>query len=98
MPKHQLESFSDGVFAIVITLLILNVHLDRDQGTDLADAHQPWAGCARLCAHFRDCRRLLGLAPQHGMIKAVDRRLLWLNLLLLLAVVFIPFPAYLLGR
>lgn len=32
------------------------------------------------------------------MIKAVDRRLLWLNLLLLLAVVFIPFPAYLLGR
>jgi uncharacterized membrane protein len=32
------------------------------------------------------------------VIKAVDRRLLWLNLLLLLAVVFIPFPAYLLGR
>jgi uncharacterized membrane protein len=31
------------------------------------------------------------------MIKAVDRRLLWLNLLLLLAVVFIPFPAYLLA-
>jgi uncharacterized membrane protein len=32
------------------------------------------------------------------MIKAMDRRLLWLNLLLLLAVVFISFPAYLLGR
>src|SRR5215468_1461097 len=31
MPKHRLESFSDGVFAVVITLLILNVHLDRDQ-------------------------------------------------------------------
>jgi uncharacterized membrane protein len=32
------------------------------------------------------------------MIRAVDRRLLWLNLLLLLAIVFIPFPAGLLGQ
>jgi uncharacterized membrane protein len=31
-------------------------------------------------------------------IKAVDRQLLWLNLLLLLIVVFIPFPASLLGQ
>ena len=31
MPKQRSESFSDGVFAIVITLLVLNVYLDRDQ-------------------------------------------------------------------
>jgi hypothetical protein len=29
MSKHRLESFSDGMFAIVITLLILKVHLGR---------------------------------------------------------------------
>lgn len=32
------------------------------------------------------------------MIRGVDRRLLWLNLLLLPAIVFLPFPAGLLGQ
>jgi hypothetical protein len=35
MSKNRVESFSDGVFAIVITLLILNVHLDRQQALTL---------------------------------------------------------------
>src|SRR5215469_207692 len=99
MPKHRLESFSDGVFAIVITLLILNVHLDRDQ-------ELTWQTLASLgpdVLAFALTFVIVGVywVSHHSMmhmIKAVDRRLLWLNLLLLLAVVFIPFPAYLLGR
>jgi uncharacterized membrane protein len=31
MAKNRLEAFSDGVFAIVITLLILDVRLPADQ-------------------------------------------------------------------
>jgi uncharacterized membrane protein len=96
MPKHRLESFSDGVFAIVITLLILNVHLDRDQELTL----QSLASLGPEMLAFALTFVIVGVywVSHHSMmhmIKAVDRRLLWLNLLLLLAVVFIPFPAYL---
>jgi uncharacterized membrane protein len=99
MPKHRLESFSDGVFAIVITLLILNVHLDRDQELTI----QTLASLAPEMLAFALTFLIVGVywVSHHSMmhmIKTVDRRLLWLNLLLLLAVVFIPFPAYLLGR
>jgi len=96
MPKHRLESFSDGVFAIVITLLILNIHLDRDQELTL----QTLASLGPEMLAFALTFVIVGVywVSHHSMmhmIKAVDRRLLWLNLLLLLAVVFIPFPAYL---
>ena len=99
MPKHRLESFSDGVFAIVITLLILNVHLDRDQELTL----QSLASLGPEMLAFALTFVIVGVywvshQSMMHMIKAVDRRLLWLNLLLLLAGVFIPFPAYLLGR
>ena len=99
MPKHRLESFSDGVFAIVITLLILNIHLDRDHELTL----QTLASLGPEMLAFALTFVIVGVywVSHHSMmhmIKAVDRRLLWLNLLLLLAVVFIPFPAYLLGR
>jgi uncharacterized membrane protein len=41
----------------------------------------------------------LGRASQHAaLIKQVDRQVLWLNLMLLLFIVFIPFPAALLGQ
>jgi uncharacterized membrane protein len=97
MPKHRLESFSDGVFAIVITLLILNIHLDRDHELTLQTLAS--LGPETFALTFV----IVGVywVSHHSMmhtIKAVDRRLLWLNLLLLLAVVFIPFAAYLLGR
>ena len=99
MPKQRLESFSDGVFAIVITLLVLNVHLDRDQELTL----QTLANLGPEMLAFALTFVIVGVywVSHHSMmhmIKAVDRWLLWLNLLLLLAVVFIPFPAYLLGR
>jgi uncharacterized membrane protein len=36
MTKNRLEAFSDGVFAIVITLLILDIHLPSDEVLTLA--------------------------------------------------------------
>ena len=38
MTKNRLEAFSDGVFAIAITILILNIHLPQTDSGHLAQA------------------------------------------------------------
>jgi uncharacterized membrane protein len=99
MSKHRLESFSDGVFAIVITLLILNVHVDRHRQLTVEVLGELVPDIVAFVLSFV----IVGVywVSHHNMlhmIRAVDRRLLWLNLLLLLAIVFLPFPAGLLGQ
>ncbi len=101
MTKHRLEMFSDGVFAIVITILILNIHLPENTSTQhLGEA---------LKALFPDILAyvtsfiLIGLywIAHHTSfhhIHKVNGVLLWLNMLLLLFVSFMPFPASLLGK
>jgi uncharacterized membrane protein len=99
MSKNRVEAFSDGVFAIVITLLILNVHLERQRALTLDALRNLGPDVFAFVLSFV----IVGVywVAHHNMlhlIKAVDRRLLWLNLVLLLAVVFVPFPAALLGQ
>jgi uncharacterized membrane protein len=86
MSKNRVEAFSDGVFAIVITLLILNVHLDRHQALTLDALRNLASDVFAFVLSFV----IVGVywVAHHNMlhlIKAVDRRLLWLNLVLLLA-------------
>ena len=99
MSKNRVEAFSDGVFAIVITLLILNVHLDRRQVLTLDALRNLGPDVFAFILSFV----IVGIywISHHNMlhlIKAVDCRLLWLNLVLLLAVVFVPFPTSLPGQ
>jgi TMEM175 potassium channel family protein len=99
MTKNRLEAFSDGVFAIVITLLILDVRFPADKPLTL----ETLRGVAPHLWAFVLSFVIVGVywVSHHNMlhfIRAVDRQLLWLNLTLLLLVVFIPFPAALLGQ
>jgi uncharacterized membrane protein len=99
MSKNRIEAFSDGVFAIVITLLILDVRFPADKPLTFATL----AGMGPHILAFVLSFVIVGVywVSHHNMlhyIRAVDRQLLWLNLLLLLIVVFIPFPASLLGQ
>jgi uncharacterized membrane protein len=99
MTKNRLEAFSDGVFAIVITLLILDVRFPADKPLTLETL---WGMAPHVLA-FVLSFVIVGIywVSHHNMlhfIKKVDRQLLWLNLALLLIVVFIPFPAALLGQ
>ena len=98
MSKTRLEAFSDGVFAIVITLLILNVHVP-DGRTLTLEALRP---IVPPLATFVLSFIIVGvywISHHHTLhfVKEVNRRLLWLNLLVLLCVVFIPFPTSLLA-
>jgi uncharacterized membrane protein len=99
MTKNRLEAFSDGVFAIVITLLILDVRFPADQPLTL----EALRGVLPHVLAFALSFVIVGVywVSHHNMlhfIRQVDRQLLWLNLVLLLLIVFVPFPAALLGQ
>ena len=94
MDRTRLEAFSDGVFAVAITLLALNIAVaGPGHGKSLADQlglHWP-AFVAYAISFFT-----IGIiwVNHHALlrsVKAVDRTLLFLNLVLLLFVVLIPF-------
>jgi uncharacterized membrane protein len=101
MTKHRLEMFSDGVFAIVITILILNIHLPDETSTKhLGQALEDLA--PNILAYVISFI-LIGLywIAHHTSfhhIHKVNGVFLWLNMLLLLLVSFMPFPASLLGK
>jgi uncharacterized membrane protein len=98
----RLEAFSDGVFAIAITLLVLNLKVpqpDSLHGQTLADAlgHQWPAYFAYLVSFL-----VIGIIwiNHHAMCalaRRVGRRTLFANLVLLLTVSVIPYPTSLLA-
>jgi uncharacterized membrane protein len=95
MSKARLEAFSDGVFAIAITLLVLEVKVpSADSGHSLAHGLlELWPSYAGFSVSFIT----IGIiwVNHHAVfatVKSVDRTLLFKNLLLLLTVSFIPFP------
>ncbi len=91
----RVEAFSDGVMAIAITLLILEIKVPEvSSSTTLRhELGQLWPSYASFLISFT----LIGIiwVNHHAMfhrVALVDRTLLFLNLLLLLVVSFIPFP------
>ncbi|WP_166678285.1 TMEM175 family protein [Kribbella kalugense] len=92
---NRLEAFSDGVFAIAITLLVLELHSpELEEGQRLWPALvNEWPQFAAYLTSFA----ILGImwVNHHSMfrqIKRADRGLMFLNLLLLLWVTLLPFP------
>ena len=100
MKKNRLEAFSDGVFAIVITLLILEVKLPEVSYNDLPKAlHQILPSIGAYVLSFI----LIGMYwmfhhYSFAFINEVDGVLLWLNIFFLLCISFLPFPTMMMGR
>ncbi len=97
MTTNRLEAFSDGVFAIAITLLVLELNVP--EGDHLwHQLRDEWPSFAAFFVSFW----VIGIiwVNHHGVLDHLaraDRGVLYLNLLLLFTVVFIPFPTALLA-
>jgi TMEM175 potassium channel family protein len=98
-PTYRTESFSDGVFAVAITLLVLDLGVGTVRHGELASAlGREWPHYATFVVSFLT----IGIiwSNHHAMferIVRVDRGLVFLNLLLLMTVTAIPFPTKLLA-
>jgi uncharacterized membrane protein len=99
MSKGRVEAFSDGVFAVAATLLIFNIQIDRTApGGLLAALLAAWPKYAAYVASFLTIGVMW--TNHHGLfgrIARLDRILVFLNLLLLMAIVFIAFSTAELG-
>ena len=102
--RDRIVNFSDGVFAIVITLLILTIEVP-----DIPPASVAQELPSRLLALTPDLLSyvisFLVIAiywqAHHSVfepIRGYDRTLLWLNFLFLMTISFLPFPTSLLGE
>lgn len=100
MNKARLETFSDGVFAIVITLLVLSITIPEVDYDHLAEALR--SILPKILSYVMSFV-LIGLywIGHHfyfDRVRQVDGNFVWMNILLLLLISFMPFPTYLLGK
>jgi uncharacterized membrane protein len=93
----RLEAFSDGVFAIAITLLILEVGVPESEFDNL------WRGIANqwpaYLAYATSFITIGGLwMVHHGIFRRNNSWVMRVNLALLMAVSFLPFPTKLMAE
>jgi uncharacterized membrane protein len=98
-PK-RLNALSDGVFAIVLTLLVLQIAVPHGAATALP--HNLALLIPTLLAYCLTFLTLgtlwFGNRTQSEAVTKADHPLVWLTLLMLLIVALVPFSAGLLGR
>ena len=103
MGKNRIEALTDGIFAVAMTLLVLDikppVHLRFETSEALVDhlsglehSFVMYAISFVVLAMF-----WLGHHLQFHFVRHVDRQLLWINLVFLLVAVVVPFSTNLVG-
>jgi uncharacterized membrane protein len=97
MNKSRLEAFSDGVIAIIITIMVLELKVPH--GADWADLHKLWPVLASYVLSFA----FVGIywVNHHHLVHLVKRvtgRVMWANLHLLFWMSLIPFVTSWMGE
>jgi uncharacterized membrane protein len=101
--KNRIEAFSDGVFAIVVTLLVLEIHLPPMNISDNPNALLE--GLLAIAPHILSYMVsfiiviIYWINHHHlfDILRGSNRGILWFNSLFLMIVSFIPFPTTLIG-
>jgi uncharacterized membrane protein len=99
-PAARVTIFSDGVFAIAITLLVLDLTVPLAAHGDLT--HQlarRWPNFLAYATSFLTVGVCwINHHAQSALVKRANRQLLVINLLLLMTVAFVPFPTAVMAR
>ncbi len=103
MEKNRIEAFSDGVIAIIITLLVLEIKVPHIEG-EITTA-VIWSSLQSIAPKFLSWGMsffmvLIMWVNHHRIfndIKQSNNGLLWLNGMLLFFMSFVPFPTALIG-
>ena len=93
----RLETFSDGVFAIAATLLVLEIGVSSSDELGHALLHI-WPSYLAYITSFVTIG-IIWMNHHHtvSLITRTDRTMLFINNLLLLTIAFLPFPTKLVG-
>jgi len=102
--KGRLETLTDGVFAIAMTILVFGLHIQ--QFTGVVSAPQltaallkQWPGLAAFALSFVVLGQFwVSMHGQFRLIRRADHWLIWLNITYLLFISLVPFTADHLGR
>ena len=100
----RIEAFSDGVFAIIVTLLVLDLKVPVL--TNPADVGELWQGLIAQLPRFLSwlisfiivCKFWLNHHHVLGMARHADYGMVWINSIFLMGQSFIPFPTALIGQ
>jgi uncharacterized membrane protein len=103
LAKNRIEALADGIFAVAMTLLVLDIKSPENREFETAGdlvnylialehSFAMYAISFFVLAIFWISHHLL-----FHFVRHVDRRLLWLNIAFLLLVTFVPFSTDLLG-
>jgi uncharacterized membrane protein len=97
--KSRVEAFSDGVFAIAITLLVLDINVPHDLHHLGQALEHEWPA---YLAYVTSFLTIGGVWIAHhrlfGGLRFIDSTLMRLNLALLMVTAFLPFPTGILAE
>jgi len=95
----RLETLCDGVFAVVMTVLVFDLKVPKTEGPLVDEIWKLWPKFASYIISFL----LVGIYwiahhNQFNYIRRMDRNFIWMNILFLMLVSLIPFSASLIGE